>query len=732
MDLSDVMAELSFTSDTMGHKAVQAAFKKLKENTNPYLNDEEKSTLRKAVHYGAHAHEKQIRKSGEPYITHPIIVAAILAEMRVDIDTLVAGVLHDTIEDTDVDFDDLVREFNADVAHLVEAVTKLDKLKFRNFKEAQAETFVKMLFAMSDDVRVIIIKLADRLHNMRTIGAMSRSGQKRISQETIDVYAPIAERIGLKHIQKELEDHAFKALHPNRYQQIVSGAKEMAGNRKKAIEKICKNIEKALLDASMVADVIGRQKAPYSIYKKIKSKQLTLDEVHDLFGVRIIVQELHQCYLALGVIHNLYPPSENGFKDYIAVPKQNGYQSIHSIVTGPYGLKLEIQIRTQSMDEMSEAGVAAHWMYKQKSAQSTASLNKVRSWLGSLLRLQADSGSSLEFYENFKSDLGLDEIYVFTPKGDIVQLPIKSTAMDFAYAIHTSVGSHAVSAVVNGEPATLSKVLETGDTVSIKTTKGLTVSPDWLGVVVTSKARTAIRKELKDIKDEDALLLGHRMLDRALDTFGHSFEALDAKTIQKVLKEYQLDSMDDLLKSFAYGQLLPSIVARKLLPLMKKRKLDKDYQPKEALIIDGTEGSIVNYPHCCFPLPGDEITGYLSPSKGVVIHRSQCVNLMETLKDSPERSVKCQWNVDPSGMFKTKLVVDVINRTGVLANLASLIAAEDVNIVTIDQVDKEGGFSQLNFVVEVESKGHATQLMNRLQRHTEVLNVKRVYHEKNN
>jgi guanosine-3',5'-bis(diphosphate) 3'-pyrophosphohydrolase len=730
--VSDVMTtSLSHTSDTMGHKAVQAAFKVLKENTNPYLNDEEKSALRKAVHYGAYAHEQQIRKSGEPYITHPITVAAILAEMRVDIDTLIAGVLHDTIEDTEVDFDDLVKEFNADVAHLVEAVTKLDKLKFRNFKEAQAETFVKMLFAMSDDVRVIVIKLADRLHNMRTIAAMSRSGQKRISQETIDVYAPIAERIGLKQIQKELEDHAFKALHPNRYQQIVTGAKEMAGNRKKAIEKICKNIEKALLDTSMVAEVSGRQKSPYSIYKKIKSKQLTLDEVHDLFGVRIIVQELHQCYLALGVIHNLYPPSENGFKDYIAVPKQNGYQSIHSIVTGPYGLKLEIQIRTENMDQMSEAGVAAHWLYKQKSAQSTASLNKVRSWLGSLLRLQADSGSSLEFYENFKSDLGLDEIYVFTPKGDIVQLPIKSTAMDFAYAIHTSVGSHAASAVVNGEPATLSKVLETGDTVSIKTAKGLTVNADWLSVVVSSKARTAIRKELKDIKDEDALVLGHRMLDRALDTFGHSFEALDRRTIQKVLKHYQLDSMDELLKSFAFGKLLPSIVARKLLPLMKKRKLDKEYQPKEALIIDGTEGSIVNYPHCCFPLPGDEITGYLSPSKGVVIHRSQCINLQETLKDSPERSVKCQWNVDPSGMFKTKLMVDVINRTGVLANLASLIAAEDVNIVTIDQVDKEGGFSQLNFVVEVESRGHATQLMNRLQRHTEVLNVKRVYHEKN-
>lgn len=724
------MSDLSFTSKTMSHKAVQAAFKILKENTNTYLSQDEKATLRKAVHFGAYAHEKQIRKSGEPYITHPITVAAILAEMHVDIDTLVAGVLHDTIEDTDVNYDDLFREFNKDVANLVEAVTKLDKLKFRNFKEAQAETFVKMLFAMADDIRVIIIKLADRLHNMRTIEAMSRSGQKRISQETIDVYAPIAERIGLKHLQKELEDHAFKTLHPNRYKQVVEGAEQIAGNRKKAIEKICKNIEKALLDASMVAEVSGRQKSPYSIYKKIKSKQLTIDDIHDLFGVRIVVQELSQCYLALGIIHNLYPPSENGFKDYIAVPKQNGYQSLHSVVTGPYGLKLEIQIRTVNMDQMSEAGVAAHWIYKQHAAQSTASLNKVRSWLGSLLNLQKDSGSSLEFYENLKSDLGLDEIYVFTPKGDIVQLPSKATALDFAYAIHTSVGSHAERAVVNDERVTLSKVLETGDSVVIKTAKGVTVHADWLGIVVSSKARTAIRKELKEIKDEDALMLGHRMLDRALDTFGHSFEALDARTINKVLKQYQLATMDDILKAFAYGQLLPSIVARELLPLMKKRKLDKDYQPKEALSIDGTEGSIVNYPHCCFPLPGDAITGYLSPSKGIVIHRSACVNLLETLKTNPERSVKCQWNVDPSGMFKTKLEVDVINRTGVLANLASLIAAEDVNIVTIDQVDKEGGFSQLNFVVEVENKGHVTQLMNRLQRHTEVLNIKRVYHEK--
>ncbi|MCX7554953.1 bifunctional (p)ppGpp synthetase/guanosine-3',5'-bis(diphosphate) 3'-pyrophosphohydrolase [Marinicella sp. S1101] len=716
----------------MSHKAVQAAFKQLKEKTNPYLNPEEKSKLREAVHYGAYAHEKQIRKSGEPYITHPITVATVLAELRVDIDTLIAGVLHDTIEDTDVSHADISKYFNTDVAYLVEAVTKLDKLKFRNLKEAQAETFVKMLFAMADDIRVIIIKLSDRLHNMRTIAAMSASGQRRISRETLDVYAPIAERMGLKKIQHELEDHAFKALHPNQYKHIIDACQKIAGNRQKAVDKIRKNIKKALLESGMHVDVSGRQKSPYSTYKKLKSKQVEIDEIHDLFGVRIVVRELNQCYLALGIIHNLYPPNENGFKDYIAVPKQNGYQSLHSVVTGPFGMKLEVQIRTEEMDQMSEAGVAAHWLYKHKDAQQTRSLTNARSWLNSLLNLQKDSGSSLEFYENFKGDLGVDEIYVFTPKGDIVQLPSKSSVLDFAFAIHTSVGSHAESATVNGNPATLSQVLDTGDLVSIKTAQGLTVTAEWLRVVVTSKARTAIRKELKDIKDEDALILGHRMLDRALDTFGYSFEKLDQRSIKRVLKHYQLDSMNELLKAFAFGELLPSIAARKLMPLMKQRKLNKDYQPKEALTIDGTEGSILSYPNCCLPLPGDDITGYLSPTKGVVIHRSGCINLTDTLKNAPERKVFCSWSVNTNGNFKTSLEVDVVNRTGVLASLAAAIANEDVNIVTIDQTDRDTGFSLLVFTVEVTSAKHAQVLMDQLQSHREVLNVKRVYHERNN
>ena len=553
----------------MSHKAVQAAFKQLKEKTNAYLNTEEKAQLRKAVHFAAYCHEKQIRKSGEPYITHPITVAAILATLRVDVDTLIAGVLHDTIEDTDATYQQLTDEFNQDVAYLVEGVTKLDKVKFRNIKEAQAETFVKMLFAMAEDIRVIIIKLSDRLHNMRTISAMSVSGQRRISQETIDVYAPIAERLGLKTIQKEMERHSFQALHPNQCAEVEANIASIAGNRKKAIDKIRKTIEKALVESGMAAKVVARQKSAYSTYKKAQIKKLEIEDIHDLFGVRIIVKELPQCYLALGIIHNIYPPNEHGFKDYIAVPKQNGYQSLHTVVTGPLTLKLEVQIRTEEMDLLSEAGVAAHWIYKQKEGNSSPSLNKARNWLNSLLKLQKDSVSSLEFYENLKKDLGTDEIYVFTPKGDLIQLPKRSTVLDFAFGIHTSVGSHAESVQVNGEAKGLSHELKTGDTVSIKTSEQLMVHADWLRHVRSSKARTAIRKELKQIEDSDAMLLGHRMLDRALDTYDYSFEQLDSKAIRRALKHYQLNSLDDLLKAFAYGELLPSIVAKKMLPLMR-------------------------------------------------------------------------------------------------------------------------------------------------------------------
>ncbi len=718
------MTEESTVTTILAHPAVVSAQKTLTNLTSNYLKPNEQLILSKAINYGAKAHRKQFRKSGEPYITHPITVAAILAKHQFDINTLCAALLHDTIEDTEVTQRDLRKQFNRTVAYLVQAVTKIDKLKFRNLHEAQAETFVKMLFAMAEDVRVIIIKLADRLHNMRTIAAMSEASRKRIARETLDVYAPIAERLGLKSIQEEMEDHAFSALLPNISEKIITNVNELSGNRQKAIEKIQKKIAKALLHSGLTPTVDGRQKSIYSIYKKQKRKNLKFEQIHDVFGIRVIVRSVQDCYIALGVIHGLYVPREHSFKDYIAVPKSNGYQSLHTLVTGPYGLAIEIQIRTDEMDKVCESGVAAHWMYKNKDHNSDKRLTLARNWLGSLLHLQKNTGSSLEFYENMKKDLVTDEIYVFTPRGKIIQLPLNSTVLDFAYAIHTKVGSYAVASEINDKPASLKQKLYTGQTVNIITDEQASPKTEWLQIVTTSKARTAIRHALKQIKDEDAIFVGHRMLDRALDTYGYSFDSLDKRAIRRVLKYYKKDSMDELLKSFALGELLPSIAAKKLLPLLKQRGIGKTYSPKEALSITGKEGSIINYPHCCEPIVGDEVIGYLSPAKGIVVHRKNCANL-EELEKSPERMVVMNWDLEQKMMFQTTIQMDVINKQGVLAQLASVVADNHGNIERFEQVDRDGNYSGLEFHLSITDTDMLNNILYKLRQLPEVLKANR-------
>jgi guanosine-3',5'-bis(diphosphate) 3'-pyrophosphohydrolase len=708
----------------LNHPAVIAAYKSLSKNTRAYLNQSQQLLLKKAFHFGAKAHCKQFRKSGEPYITHPLEVATILSELHFDINTLCAAILHDTIEDTEVSEEDLTKEFNKTVAYLVQAVTKLDKLKFRNLQEAQAESFVKMLFAMAEDVRVIIIKLADRLHNMRTIAAMSESSRKRIARETLEVFAPIAERLGLKKIQNEMQDHAFFALHPNVAAKLSEKVDRLSGNRKQAIKKIQKKIVKALLHSNLSADVDGRQKSLYSIYKKQQRKNLTFEQIHDIFGVRVIVKTVQDCYIALGVIRGLYAPREHSFKDYIAVPKSNGYQSLHTLVTGPFGLATEIQIRTAEMDKVCESGVAAHWMYKTDNNDTNSRLTLARNWLGNLLNLQKETGSSLEFYENMKKDLMADEIYVFTPHGKIIQLPINATVLDFAFAIHTNVGIKAESAEVNDKPAALKEKLKTGQTVKIITADKITVKTEWLQHVTTSKARTAIRHQLKQIKDEDAIFVGHKMIDRALDTYGYSFESLDKRSIKRVLKYYKKDSMDDLLKSFAFAELLPSIAARKMLPLLKQRKIDKTYSPKESFAITGKEGSIINYPHCCEPIVGDEIVGYLSQAKGIVVHRKNCANL-EELEKHPERMVKMTWDLEKDMMFQTTIKMDVINKQGVLAKLASVVADNQGNIERFEQVDRDGNYSGLEFHLSIANLEKLENILHKLRQLPEVLKASR-------
>ncbi|HFC30479.1 MAG TPA: bifunctional (p)ppGpp synthetase/guanosine-3',5'-bis(diphosphate) 3'-pyrophosphohydrolase, partial [Oceanospirillales bacterium] len=577
---------------------------------------------------------------------------------------------------------------------------------------------------MSQDVRVIIIKLADRLHNMRTISAMSESSRRRIAKETLEVYAPIAERLGLKNIQTEMQDHAFNALLPNIAEKIKQNVEELAGHRKGAIKKIKKKIDKALLHSSLNALVKGRQKSLYSIYKKQKRKHLSFEQIHDVFGIRVIVKTVQDCYIALGVIHGLYAPRENSFKDYIAVPKTNGYQSLHTLVTGPYGLAIEIQIRTEEMDKVCESGVAAHWMYKKDDKNADSRLNIARNWLGNLLNLQKETGSSLEFYENMKRDLITDEIYVFTPRGKIIQLPINATVLDFAFAIHTKVGLHAESAKVNDKHASLKQILLTGQTINIITSDEVSVKTEWLQIVTTSKARTAIRQALKQIAQEDAVFVGHKMLDRALDTFGYSFDSLDKRSIKRVLKYYKKNSMDELLKSFALGELLPSIAAKKMLPLLKQRGLRKDYLPKEAFSITGKEGSIINYPGCCEPILGDEIVGYLSPAKGIVVHRKNCANL-EELEKNPERMVVMNWDLEKDVMFQTTIAMDVINKQGVLAKLASIVAENEGNIERFEQVDRDGNYSGLEFHLSIANIDNLEKILHKLRQLPEVLKATR-------
>jgi guanosine-3',5'-bis(diphosphate) 3'-pyrophosphohydrolase len=708
----------------LNHPAVISAYNSLTQNTRAYLNPSQQLLLKKAFHFGATAHCKQFRKSGEPYITHPLTVASILSELNFDINTLCAAILHDTIEDTDVKEKDIAKKFNKTVGYLVQAVTKLDKLKFRNLKEAQAESFVKMLFAMSEDVRVIIIKLADRLHNMRTINAMSESSRKRIARETLDVFSPIAERLGLTKIQNEMEDHAFIALLPNVAEKIKNQVKEYSGNRKKAIIQIQNKIVKALLHSHLTAEVDGRQKSLYSIYNKQKKKDLDFEQIHDIYGIRVIVKTVQDCYIALGVIHGLYSPREQSFKDYIAVPKSNGYQSIHTLVTGPFGLAIEIQIRTAEMDQVCESGVAAHWMYKTDNSGTNSRLSLARNWLGSLLSLQKETGSSLEFYEGMKQDLITDEIYVFTPRGKIIQLPLNSTVLDFAFAIHTNVGIKAMAAEINDKKAPLKQILNTGQTVNIITGNELRLKTEWLQHVTTSKARTAIRHELKQIKEEDAIFVGHKMLDRALDTYGYSFDTLDKRSIKRVLKYYKKDNMDDLLKSFALAELLPSIAAKKMLPLLKQRGITSDYSPKEAFSITGKEGSIINYPHCCEPIFNDEIIGYLSHSRGIIVHRDNCANL-EELEKHPERMVKMKWDLENAIMFQTTIIMDVINQQGVLAKLASVVADNQGNIERFEQVDRDGNYSGLEFHLSIHNTDNLNNILYKLRQLPEVLKASR-------
>lgn len=677
-----------------------------------YLPPGQVEEVVRAYAFGAKAHEGQKRLSGEPYISHPLAVAGILADMHMDHHTLVAAILHDVIEDTPTAKEHIVEEFGEEVAQLVDGVSKLTQIKFRSRAEAQAENFRKMMLAMVQDIRVILVKLADRLHNMRTIGHMSPAKRRRIARETLEIYVPIAMRLGMNAFRIELEDLGFRAMYPNRYRVLARRLKKSRGHQKAVVEKISANLRKALAAEGIQAEVTGREKHLYSIYYKMRSKRLSLDEVLDVYGFRIIVDRVDTCYRALGVVHGVYKPVPGKFKDYIAIPKTNGYQSLHTVLLGPSGTPVEVQIRTRDMDRIAESGIAAHWLYKTGEAGGSAPEVRAREWLKSVLEMQKGAASSQEFLENVKIDLFPDEVYVFTPQGDIRRLPRGATAVDFAYAVHTDLGNSCVAAKIDRRLAPLRTPLVSGQTVEIITAKSAKPNPAWLNFVVTAKARANIRHYLKSIQHEEAVELGKRLLERALGEFSLSLKKLPPTQVEAVLAEFKLASLNELFETIGLGQRPAPLVARRLLPGAGEPKLGAGQNAP--LAIRGTEGMVVTFARCCHPIPGDEIVGYLSAGRGLMIHRHDCNNLAE-YRNHPEKWIEVQWEKNLQRDFPVEVRVEVKNVRGVLATVAAEIAETGSNIEQVEVREGDGDTSTMNFLFNVHDRKHLAQIMRRIR-----------------
>ncbi|GLQ96859.1 RelA/SpoT family protein [Dyella mobilis] len=681
-----------------------------------YLPEQHVARVVRAYEVGAVAHEGQTRKSGEPYITHPIAVAGILAEMGMDAETIIAAILHDTLEDTSLSRAALAGEFGETVAELVDGVTKLDKMRFSSRQEADAESFRKMLLAMARDLRVILIKLADRLHNMRTLGAKESDSRRRIARETLEIYAPIAQRLGMNKIKAELQDLGFHALYPDRYRVISERIRAALGNRREAMGRIEGALSARLIDEHIPVRVVGRIKSPWSIYSKMRSEHKSFAQLMDVYGFRVVTDSAMSCYVALGVVHALYKPVDRRFKDFIAIPKANGYQSLHTVLLGPFGAPIEVQIRTEEMDSVAERGVAAHWAYKTESGPANSAQARAREWLAALADSQANTPEAAEFIENVKIDLFPDETYLFTPRGDILSLPRNATALDFAYAVHTDVGDHAVAARVDKKLLPLRTRLESGQLVEIITAPSAVPNPAWLEFVVTGKARTAIRQYLKHLQHEDAVDFGHRMLDRALDVLGTSLDSIQPEALEKFLHKSKFKRLEELLSDIALGNRMPDQVASQL---VASRGATARGAPithvAEKIRITGAERGVLSFANCCHPLPGDDIIGYLSPGKGIVVHRTECPNVVELRKFS-ERCVQIEWDRDVQGDYRAELRIEVINRPGVLATVAAAIAAADSNIENVEYVERDMAAATLLFTIEVKNRKHLAEVIRRVRR----------------
>ncbi|MFB9136353.1 bifunctional GTP diphosphokinase/guanosine-3',5'-bis pyrophosphate 3'-pyrophosphohydrolase [Vibrio sp. AK197] len=699
-------------------------FDSLKDVAQEYLTEPQIEALRQSYVVAKDAHEGQTRSSGEPYIIHPVAVSRILAEMRLDIETLQAALLHDVIEDCDVTKEELEHKFGSTVAELVDGVSKLDKLKFRDRKEAQAENFRKMVLAMVQDIRVILIKLADRTHNMRTLGALRPDKKRRIARETLEIYAPLAHRLGIHNIKVELEELGFEALYPNRYRVLKEVLKTARGNRKEMIQRIHSEIEGRLEEVGIKARVLGREKNLYSIYNKMKTKEQRFHTIMDIYAFRVIVEDADTCYRVLGQVHGLYKPRPGRMKDYIAVPKANGYQSIHTSMVGPHGVPVEVQIRTEDMDQMADKGVAAHWSYKDRSDTSgTTAQIKAQRWMQSLLELQQSAGNSFEFIENVKSDLFPDEIYVFTPKGRIVELPAGATAVDFAYAVHTDVGNTCVGARVDRNPYPLSKALKSGQTVEIISAPGARPNAAWLNYVVTSRARTKIRQVLKTMRREESVTLGRRLLNHALGDL--SLTDISEENVNHVLNDLKIPSVDELLAAIGLGELMSIVIARRLLgDADELTEVQNEGKPRKKLPIRGAEGILLTFANCCHPIPDDHIIAHVSPGRGLVVHRETCPNVRGYQRE-PDKYMAVEWSDDYQQEFITELKVDLQNRQGALAELTNVISQTGSNIHGLSTEERDGRLYTVTVLLTTKDRVHLAGIMRKLKAMQQTLRVRR-------
>jgi RelA/SpoT family (p)ppGpp synthetase len=697
----------------------------LNSTLRSYLNPEQTSHVKRAYYFAEQAHFGQVRRSGEDYVTHPLAVAGILADMHMDHQSLMAAMLHDVIEDTGIPKSAIGKQFGPTVAELVDGVSKLTQMEFETLEEKQAENFQKMALAMARDIRVILVKLADRLHNMRTLGVLQSGKARRIARETLEIYAPIAMRLGMNSVRMEFEDLGFNALYPMRARRIDAALRNARGHRKELVDKIRHQIESTLEQEGHEVEVLGREKHLYSIYKKMKSKRKSFSEIMDIYAFRIIVDSVDTCYRVLGCIHSLYKPVPGEFKDYIAIPKANGYQSLHTVLMGMHGVPIEIQIRTRDMEAMANNGIAAHWLYKSDGQSANGSHARAREWVQGLLEMQQRAGNSLEFIEHVKIDLFPDEIYVFTPKGRILELPRGATAVDFAYAVHTDVGNSCVACRINRRLAPLSEPLQSGETVEIITAPGASPNPSWFNYAVSAKARTNIRHFLKHQTREDSVALGRRLLDRALGVFSASLEQLpDEDRLKEYLAHHHYEVLDDLLEQIARGNRLPAITAQQLLgePAGDQAQASGE---ASAVAIRGTEGFMVSYARCCHPIPGDPIEGYLSSEKGVVVHRERCKNLGD-MREKSERLVALRWDDEVEGEYSVELRIEVENRRGMIAVLATRINSMGVNIEKITTNDKDYQFTYVELELLVHNRIHLAKIMKRLRAVSSVRKVTRI------